>query len=190
MKITCLLGSPRANGNSAVLAQHLCDTAKGLGATVQTFSLNKLNFRGCQGCLACKTKTDRCVVQDDLTEVLESVREGDGLVLATPVYMGGATCTLRAFIERTYSFLVPDFLTNPNPSRLAPGKKLAFIQVQGQPSEKMYADIYPGIEPFFKRYGFETHLLRALGVRKPGEVASRTEMMKAVEETAKKMVER
>ena len=65
--------------------------------------------------------------------------------------MGDVTCTIRAFIERSYSYFVPDFFTNPNPSRLTPGKKLVFIQTQGQPNEKLFADIFPRTEPFLKR---------------------------------------
>ncbi|MGD9505996.1 MAG: flavodoxin family protein [Syntrophobacteraceae bacterium] len=55
MKIICLLGSPRKNGNSAAIAERFCETAKKSGAEVQTFALNELNFRGCQACMACKT---------------------------------------------------------------------------------------------------------------------------------------
>ena len=189
MKITCLLASPRRNGNSEVLAKRFVDTAAKLGAQVQTYALNELTFKGCQGCMACKTKSDKCVLEDDLAPVLESVREGEVLVLATPVYMRDVTSLLRAFIERTYSYYVPDFGTNPNPSRLKPGKKLVFILTQGQPSEKLFADLFPGMEPMFKRFGFtETHLIRGLGVRKLGEVAGREEVMKGVEEIARKVM--
>ncbi|NLJ27227.1 NAD(P)H-dependent oxidoreductase [Desulforhabdus amnigena] len=43
MKVVCLLGNPRENGNSSALANHFCNTAERLGAQVQTFVLNKLN---------------------------------------------------------------------------------------------------------------------------------------------------
>jgi multimeric flavodoxin WrbA len=189
MKITCVLGSPRRNGNSEVLARRFCDSAEKLGAQVQAFALNELQYRGCQACMACKTKSDKCVLEDDLTPVLESIREGDVLVMASPVYLWDVTSLLRGFIERTYSYFVPDFATNPNPSRLKPGKKLVFIQTQGQPSENMFADLFSRIEPIFKRYGFtNNHLIRGLGVRKLGEVGSREEVMKRAEETARKIM--
>ena len=189
MKITCVLGSPRRNGNSEVLAKRLGDTAAKLGAQVQTYVLNELTFKGCQACMACKTKSDKCVLQDDLTPVLESVREGDVLVMATPVYLWDVTSLLRGFIERTYSYFVNDFATNPNPSRLKPGKKLVFIQTQGQPGENMFADLFSRIEPVFKRYGFtDNHLIRGLGARKLGEIGSREEVMKGVDEVARKIM--
>ncbi len=58
MKIICLLGSPRPKGNSAAMASKFCETAKGLGAEVTTFALNKLKYRGCQACMTCKTKLE------------------------------------------------------------------------------------------------------------------------------------
>lgn len=189
MKITCLLGSPRPDGNSATLAKHFCNTAEKLGAIVQTFALNTLNYKGCQGCMTCKTKMEKCILQDGLTGVLDSVRESDVLVMATPIYMTDVTSPIRAFIERTYSYFVPDFATNPKPSRLSPGKKMVFIQTQGQPNEKLFADIFPRMDGLFKRLGFaNNHFIRACGVRKLGEVASRPEAMKQAEETAQKLM--
>jgi len=128
-------------------------------------------------------------VSDDLTPVLESVREADALVMATPVYLREMTSLLRAFIERTYSYFLPDFHTNPQPSRLKPGKKLVFIQVQGQADDKLFADIYPRIEPLFKRYGYsEMHLARICGVRKIGEAEARNDALTLMENMAERLV--
>jgi multimeric flavodoxin WrbA len=188
MKVVSLLGSPRERANSSMIAERFCATAQKLGAEARTFALNDLNFRGCQGCMACKTKLDRCVLEDDLTEVLEAVRETDVLVLATPVYFWDVTSQLKAFLDRTYSYLVPDFMTNPNRSRLPSGKKLVFIQVQGHPDESMFNNVFPKFDYFFRGYGFsETHLIRACGVRAPGEVAAHEGVMKLAEETAEKI---
>ncbi len=188
MKIVCLLGSPREKGNSATIANRFCTTAEGLGAQVRTFVLNKLQFRGCQGCMACKTKLDRCVLEDDLAEVLDSIRDADVLVLATPVYFWDETAQLKTFMDRTFSYFVPDFMTNPNRSRLAAGKKLVFIQVQGQPDQSMFTNIFPKFEYFFKAHGFgETHLIRACGVRNLGEAGTREDVMEMANTTARKL---
>ena len=76
MKIVTLLGSPRPKGNSTAIAKHFCETAEKLGAEIETFSLNKLKFRGCQACMTCKTKLEKCVLKDDLSLVLEAVESG------------------------------------------------------------------------------------------------------------------
>ena len=58
MKIVTLLGSPRTGRNSATIANRFTETAARLGADTRTFELNRLDYRGCQGCYACK-KGDR-----------------------------------------------------------------------------------------------------------------------------------
>jgi multimeric flavodoxin WrbA len=189
MKIVCLLGSPRKQGNSATIANRFCSTAEGLGAEVKTFTLNNLHYRGCQACMACKTKLDRCALKDDLAEVLDAVRETDVLVMASPVYFGDISSQLKTFIDRTYSYLVPDFMTNPRKSRLAPGKKLVFILAQNNPDPNNFADIYPKFQFFSRAYaGFgESHLIRACGVGEPGDVAGHEKVMKLAETTAEKI---
>jgi len=164
MKIVTLLGSPRSHGNSATVAGRFTETAEQLGAGIRTFELNRLTYRGCQGCYACKKKLDHCVVEDDLTEVLTAVQEADLVVLASPVYYGDVTAQLKGFIDRSYSYLKPDYITNPQPSRLGP-KKLVFIITQGHPDETLFADIFPRYDQFLKWLGFtETRLIRACGI--------------------------
>jgi multimeric flavodoxin WrbA len=188
MKIVCLLGSPREKGNSATIANRFCNTAGGLGAEVKTFTLNNLEYRGCQGCMACKTKLDRCALNDDLTEVLEAVRETDVLVLASPVYFWDISSQLKTFIDRTFSYLVPDFITNPRKSRLAPGKKLVFILSQNNPDPSSFSDIVTKFQYFSQAYGFvESHVIRAFGVSEPGQVESHEDVMKLAKTTAEKI---
>jgi multimeric flavodoxin WrbA len=164
MKIVSLLGSPRTAGNSATIANHVLKIAGELGAETRSFELNRLSYQGCQACYACKIKLDRCVLKDDLSEVLAAVSEADAVVLASPVYFGDITSQLKGFIDRTFSYLVPDYTTNPRPSRLSP-KKLVFVLTQGQPDETVCADIFPRVEGYLKWMGFgETTLIRACGI--------------------------
>jgi multimeric flavodoxin WrbA len=164
MKIVSLLGSPRRAGNSSTIANHLLKIAGELGAETRSFELNRLSYQGCQACYVCKTKLDRCVLKDDLSEVLAAVSEADAVVLASPVYYGDITSQLKGFIDRTFSYLVPDYITNPQPSRLSP-KKLVFILTQGQPDETVFADIFPRFEEFLNWMGFtEITLIRACGI--------------------------
>jgi multimeric flavodoxin WrbA len=187
MNIVCLLGSPRAKSNSSTIAKRFLDTAEKSGAEVKTYTLNDLKYRGCQGCMACKTKLEKCVLKDDLAEVLDAVQQADVLVLASPTYYGEISSQLKGFIDRTFSYLVPDFMTNPNPVRFAPGKKLVFALTQGQPAEA-FADIFPRYDFFFKWYGFsESHLIRACGVVGPGDIETCPNTLAQAEETAQKV---
>jgi len=151
MKITCVLGSPRKHGNSAAIADRFARTAESLGAEARTFLLNELSFRGCQACMACKEKLDKCAVQDDLTEVLESMRNADVIVAATPVYSGYVSGQFKCFMDRCYSFLAPDYITNPQPSRLPSGKKAVLITTQGNPNPSLFDDLVNRLQMWAKR---------------------------------------
>jgi multimeric flavodoxin WrbA len=188
MKIVSVLGSPRENANSSMIANRFCATAQKFGAETKTFVLNDLEYRGCQGCMLCKTKLDKCAVQDDLTQVLEAIRETDVLVLASPVYYWDVSGQLKCFLDRTFSYLVPDFITNSVKSRLVPGKKLVMILTQNNPDEGSFTNIFPKFDYFFKSYGFsDTRLIRACGVGGPGEVEKRVDVMTLAEKAAQEL---
>lgn len=189
MKIVCLLGSPRPKGNSSTLARLFCEKAKEMGGKIQTVHLNKLTYRGCQACMACKTKLDKCILKDDMEKVLDAVRGADILVLASPIYYGEVSSQVKAFIDRTYSYLTSDYVTNPHPSRLLPGKKMVFILTQGQPDDQQFDDVFPRYDFFFKWYGFEeSYLIRACGVMDIGDVEAHREALKMAAETATKVM--
>ena len=188
MKVLCLLGSPRKKSNSSTIAKRFTDTAEKLGAEVKTYTLNDLRYRGCQACMACKKKLDKCALTDDLAEVLQAVQESDVLLMASPVYYGEISSQLKAFIDRTFSFLKTDYVINPNPMRLKPGKKLVLALAQGEADEKSFNDIFPRYDFFMKWYGFsESYLIRACGVRDAGDIRARQNILALAEETARKV---
>jgi len=188
MKIVGLLGSPRPNSNSSAIANRFLKTAQELGAETKSFTLNRLTYRGCQGCYVCKTSLERCVLQDDLAQVLDAVAEADLVVLASPVYYGEVTSQLKAFLDRTFSYLVPDYRSSATPTRLSP-KKLIFVLTQGHPDEEMFSDIFRRYEHFLKWTGFiEATLIRSCGIG-PGSVdAAPDEVLREAEEVARRVV--
>jgi multimeric flavodoxin WrbA len=189
MKITTVLGSPRSSGNSATIAKELLDQLRKNGAQTSTFELNKLSYRGCQGCMACKTTSEKCVLKDDLEAVLEDIRTSDITIIATPVYCLEITSQLKGLVDRFYSFYKPDFRTNPKPSRLAEGKKLVFIVAQGNPDEKFCSDIIPRYSPMLGRLGFTSIFpIRALGMGPGSDVLKNELVLHTINETAKKLI--
>ena len=187
MKISCLIGSPRPKSNSAIIADRFLDTAASLGAQTEKIVLNDLTYRGCQGCLACKTISDTCVLKDDLANVLESLKEPDVIVMALPVYCSDVPGQFKCFLDRTYSYMKPTYLSDNHPSRVPLGKTLVFILTQGAPMETLFADIPQRYLAFLKRsMGFaETHLIRAIGVGGGGAFGVSDQYLKQAEEMAR-----
>ena len=184
MKIAAILGSPRAKSNSTALARVILDTAGKLGADTQEFLLNKLSFRGCQACETCKQKLDRCVLKDDLTEVLEAIKQADAVILATPNYFGEVSGQFKSFFDRTYSFLNSD-----KTSRLQAGKNSVFIMAQAQPDLNLYTDVVSRYNMWLERHGFAKRLmLRMNGPREPDSVGQRPELVAQAEQIARDLM--
>ena len=188
MNIVCLLGSPRQAGNSATIAKRVMESAASLGATTRTFSLNQLTYRGCQGCYACKKDLDHCVLNDDLTEVLEAISAANAVVLASPVYYGDITGQLKCFIDRCFSYLKADYLTNRQPSRLSP-KQLVMVLTQGHPDDAFFADIFPRYNGFLSWMGLKDgRLLRGCGIGPSTIDAVPEELLLEADEVARNLM--
>jgi multimeric flavodoxin WrbA len=184
MKIVAMLGSPRPQGNSSTLARAFLEAGRERGAETQEFLLNQMDFKGCQACMACKTKSETCCLEDDLAQVLEALREADVLVLASPVYFGDLSSQLKAFFDRTYSCINPDFSC-----RLPAGKKAVMILTQANPDPAQFDDIFPRYERWLKLYGCDPiHLVRAVGVGEAGEVTQQTDLMAQAAALARELV--
>jgi multimeric flavodoxin WrbA len=184
MKIVALLGSPRPEGNSAVLARTFLDACRSRGADVETCFLNKMDYQGCQACMGCKTKAESCVLKDDMTPVYEAIRQADVLLLASPVYFGDFSGQLKSAYDRFYAYLAPDYS-----SRLPAGKQAVFILTQGNPDQEQFQDIYKRYETFMKWLNFDRcHLIRGCGLQGPGEVKDRPEAIREAAELAVKVM--
>lgn len=184
MKITAVLGSPRAKSNSSALARTIMRKAEQLGAETREFILNKLEFKGCQGCEACKKKLDRCVLKDDLAQVLEAIKESDAVILASPIYFGEVSGQFKTFFDRTYSFLNPD-----RTSRVPPGKATVFVLAQGKPSADLHRDVFPRYEQWLKHHGFTpNHLVQMNGPREEDSVSQRSDLVAEAERIAEALV--
>ena len=187
MKIVCIKASPRKNGNSSALAENFLKTAEARGANIRTYTLNDLEYKPCQACYACKRRLNHCALQDDLIPVLNAFSQCDLAVLATPVYYADISAQLKAFIDRTFSLLNPDYHSRPDPARFAPGKKMLWIITQEAPEER-HGDIFKRYAEMFKYIGCDPYLIRGVCVEIPGEVKSKLEVMKETEELARKLV--
>lgn len=170
MLTVCLLGSPRRRCNSDALAERFIQQAALHGAPAQTFALSQLHYSGCKNLFRCKEDLDHCGQVDDLTPVLAAVSQAQVLVLATPVYFTTVTGQLKLAMDRFFSFFVPDYPTAEKKSRLTSGRHLVFLQTQGEPEDK-YAGLMESFSASFKGLGFDHHhLVRAWGVRQPGDI--------------------
>lgn len=98
-KVTVISSSLRLNSNSEILAQAFAAGAQAAGHQVEFITLRDKNIQFCKGCLACQ-KLNHCVIQDDASMLLETVRTSDILVFATPIYYYAMSGQLKTFLDR------------------------------------------------------------------------------------------
>ena len=159
-KVISILGSPRKKGTSARIAGAFTDTAQSLGAEVEKFYLNGMTYRGCQACETCHSETDKCVLKDDVTEVLEAINEADIVVFSSPVYYGDTSGQFKLFYDRMYSLLDIDIERDPAIiSRVPEGKTAIFVVTQGDINEN-FRDVPERYKMFLEVYGYDVKVVR------------------------------
>ena len=104
MKILIVSGSRNLEGRTARAAAALAEGARGAGCETESLFLPLLNLERCRQCEddgwgLCRGG-ERCVIEDDLSTVLEKIREADAVVFANPVYFSNLAESLRAFLDR------------------------------------------------------------------------------------------
>lgn len=101
-RILVLVGSPRSNGNTKILADALIKGACESGNLVTTYSVSGKEIKPCIDCQACY-RTKQCILQDDMNEVYGLLSKTDILVLASPVYFYGISAQLKALLDRLHN---------------------------------------------------------------------------------------
>jgi multimeric flavodoxin WrbA len=108
MKVLILQGSPRANGNTAWMAEEYKKAAEAAGHNVTLVNVAKKKINGCLACEYCHTKGNgACVQKDDMQELYPLLAEAEVLVLASPIYYFTLSAQIQAPIQRFYAMMKP-----------------------------------------------------------------------------------
>ena len=102
MKVLLINGSPRENGNTARALKEVADTLAAEGVESEIFWIGKKPVRGCCACYQCVQKAlGCCVFDDDVTNnIIEKLKDADGIVVGSPTYYGQPNGALLAVWQR------------------------------------------------------------------------------------------
>ena len=98
-KVLIISSSLRTGSNSEILARETERGARDAGYNVEFLSLKEKDLRFCKGCLACQ-KTGKCVIRDDMDDMIEKVQNAEILVFVTPIYYYELSGQLKTFLDR------------------------------------------------------------------------------------------
>lgn len=102
MKVLAFNGSPRKDGNTAILINYLFRELEKEGLETELIQFSGKKIHGCIACYKCfENKDQRCSVKDDLAnECIEKMIMADGVILGSPVYFADVTAEMKALIDR------------------------------------------------------------------------------------------
>jgi multimeric flavodoxin WrbA len=124
-RVLIVSGSPRRNGNCAVLVEEVAAGARATGADVEVFDLANMDIRPCDACDSCQeTGGGICVIRDDMQELYSRLRQADAIAIASPIYWFTMSAQTKVFIDRCYA------LQGTGGNVLA-GKRIGILLVYG-----------------------------------------------------------
>jgi multimeric flavodoxin WrbA len=99
-KLVGIIGSPRKDGNTALLTDKLLDLLKDR-FDIEKIFLRDLDISSCQECYYCMDHDD-CSIKDDMQKIYEKLKEAHVMILSSPIFMGGVTSLMKILMERTW----------------------------------------------------------------------------------------
>ncbi|WP_371366205.1 flavodoxin family protein [Sporomusa rhizae] len=102
MKIAVINGSHRGKkGNTHIMVSAFLKGATEAGAEVVNVFLSEKKIDYCKACKACWFKSPgKCVIKDDMADIVSLIKDADIRVLATPLYLDNISGLLKNFLDR------------------------------------------------------------------------------------------
>ena len=91
-----------------MLADKFVEGAKAAGNDVEKISLVGKDIQFCKGCFACQ-KLGRCIIKDDVNDILAKVLEADVVCWATPIYYYEMSGQMKTLIDRLNALYPLDY---------------------------------------------------------------------------------
>lgn len=102
MKVIAFNGSPRPDGNTAILLDRVLEPIRTQGIETEIVQFGGGDIHGCRACYACmRNKDTRCACDDDQANALiAKMVEADGILIGSPTYFADLTPETKALIDR------------------------------------------------------------------------------------------
>lgn len=147
-KVVIFNGSPRMDGNINTILDTIAKGVRDTGAEAKYYTLFKMKFMACQSCFACRVKGD-CIINDELHEALQHVKEADAVVIGSPIYMMQVTGPVKNLYDRLYPLM--DMECAPRYGN----KKFVAVYSQGSADPDMYRSYFDYTAAMYPAYGFD-----------------------------------
>ena len=95
--------SPRRDGNTETLLNHVLEPIQKAGWETETIKIGGRPMSGCIACMQCmKLKNSRCAVtKDHFNDIYSRMIQADAIILGSPTYFADVTAEMKALIDRS-----------------------------------------------------------------------------------------
>jgi multimeric flavodoxin WrbA len=138
-KVIGIVGSYRKNGIIDSLVSEILSAAASQGCETQTIYLLDKKIEFCTNCRTCVQapgpKRGKCVLEDDMEEILQKIESASCLVIGAPVNFGNVNALTRKFLERCVGYgYWPWGESNPTIRNKTTTKKAILVSASAAPA--------------------------------------------------------
>lgn len=188
MKVLAFQGSPRIEGNTDILLKEALKPVYESGHDVRLFKLNSMNIKPCQDCGGCDN-TGKCIINDDMDEIYDAIREADRIILASPIFFFGLSAQAKIMIDRCQSFWCEKYLLKKPISERQYGRKGLLLLVGGMKKEIGIQCAEATAKAFFRTISVSEHeTLSFTGIDIKGAILEHPTALKDAYITGKKLI--
>ena len=108
MKIVGICGSPREGATDFLLKKALNELEKEESFETRFITVKDKSISPCTHCNGCVETKGKCSISDDMDEIYKSLREADGIILASPIHFGSISAQLKAVLDRCQAMIMED----------------------------------------------------------------------------------
>lgn len=139
--IIAVLGSPRRNGSSETLLNHVLELVASPEDRTSLLRLSGLNINPCTECGSCYVTGD-CIIRDSMTPIYTQVLNADLIIIATPIFFSTVPAQLKTFIDRFQSVWAKKYLLKKK-VRSREAKLIALVTGAREKEEELNCTLKP-----------------------------------------------
>lgn len=103
MKVVAFNGSPHQEGNTFSALTLVGEELQKQGIEFEIVHVGNKVIRGCMACMGCiNNQNERCVINDEVNDWIQKMKNADGIILASPVHYAGIPGTMKSFLDRAF----------------------------------------------------------------------------------------
>ncbi|TLX78352.1 flavodoxin family protein [Labilibacter sediminis] len=115
-----IIGFNASPTKAGVLETAMTKVLKSTGYEFELISLAKKEIKYCLGCVGC-AKNNKCILRDDMDELLEKFMEADAVVFGGITRHNGANAIMQNFMERFFPLYHRKILSTGKPVAIVSG---------------------------------------------------------------------